>query len=170
MTDYIFGERPDFSKAKAGDAVWSILFGPGKIHDLFGPIGDAPILVHFSKARCCRYFGDGRRYQGDPWPDLFHSQPALLIPPKAVERTETVKAFALYFSCGGATLTFDKADAEFLMKGRTGEILPLSGTRTIRKPQEWEVIPAWVSRKSFRIEPSDTDDIYIIGFRPKVEK
>ena len=169
MTDYIFGERPDFSKAKAGDAVWSILFGPGKIHDLFGPIGDAPILVHFSKARCCRYFGDGRRYQGDPWPDLFHSQPALLIPPKAVEREEIVKAWKIVFKNGDVVLTENEETAERWCRDGQ-EIIDLHGTRIVRKPQEWEVIPAWVSRKSFRIEPSDTDDIYIIGFRPKVEK
>jgi hypothetical protein len=169
MTDYIFGERPDFSKAKAGDAVWSILFGPGKIHDLFGPIGDAPILVHFSKARCCRYFGDGRRYQGDPWPDLFHSQPALLIPPKAVEREEIVKAWKIVFKNGDVVLTENEETAESWCRDGQ-EIIDLHGTRIVRKPQEWEVIPAWVSRKSFRIEPSDTDDIYIIGFRPKVEK
>jgi hypothetical protein len=92
-----------------------------------------------------------------------------LIPPKAVEREEIVKAWKIVFKNGDVVLTENEETAESWCRDGQ-EIIDLHGTRIVRKPQEWEVIPAWVSRKSFRIEPSDTDDIYIIGFRPKVEK
>ena len=176
MNENIFGPMPDFSKAKIGDKCWSRKYGPGKIIEKDDSA--LPVYVEFLSYKYCReYSAEGRHKEElrSPWPELFHSQPALLIPPKAVVRPENIEAYALETD-SGLHLSWTP-EGEFKPGTKTMAAYPLRGTRTIREPQEWEVVEGWIALdnlSSFQslIGPYGRPVIscQVIGFRPKEKK
>lgn len=177
----IYGEMPDFSKAKAGDRCWSNIYGLGKIAAI-RLIRDEPICASFQLPAAIVYKDytlSGHCHKNSIWPELFHSKPVLLIPPQVVDRTETVEAWLVDTNTGGIWDKIFSTETEAKdYQSRTGwtdlQVISLTGTRTIREPQEWELMKGWapvdslVSTGPFsELNGRPVISCFVIGFRPK---
>jgi len=69
---------------KKGDKVFSILKGWGKIvDDAFQ--GEGFIRVQFDKGGMFVYYNDGKYFESDLYPELYHTEPTITVPKRRVE-------------------------------------------------------------------------------------
>jgi len=86
---------PDFSKAREGDRVFSILSGWGEIADTKGTV--YPLLVKFEVGSSNCYIMDGRLDRDDIRADLYWDEVTLNIPKSALTLPKRkVKKYILY--------------------------------------------------------------------------